>query len=372
MKRLVYSPKVSAYVETDFGSFDISDYITAGGVQRKLDQVSTAQLTLRNPSRKWTDHSYKDLITGDEVVGPVFHPMDPITIVLTRLQNRPVQVFTGYLDKTPYLQLIPNTVTLQASCTLKRLMYTFFDPGLPFFNEFLAQYGWQTVDGIGMVKPNAGGVTAKTKGDRLNDSGFGQILYAVLNQIGNWDDSTIFIENLPDDLIQLCVNLFTKAQKQSKEADNELTGLLHQIIGTATLGSGDVTVSSGGSTTTSPVNGSVTGTNMTPSHAQFVTLLAGYVGLSLKVIGAWVAYENGPDDNPLNIGPGNSYGSIQAGAKATSDLLHTSAYSGIMATVGKSDQDQCAAIAASSWCPGCAGYEAALLSLLNDIKVVSK
>jgi hypothetical protein len=33
-------------------------------------------------------------------------------------------------------------VTLTASCTLKRLLYTFFDPALPYMVKFLQDYGW--------------------------------------------------------------------------------------------------------------------------------------------------------------------------------------------------------------------------------------
>lgn len=106
---------------------------------------------------------------------------------------------------------------------------------------------------------------------------------------------------------------------------------------------------------------------LTAAKLQFSILLAGATGLSAKVIAAWAIYENGPDDNPLNIGPGNHYGSLLGGVKATSDLLHTSLYKGIMDTAGKSDQEQIAAIAASSWCPGCAGYEQDLTNVYNGI-----
>lgn len=368
MKRLVYTPKVNAYVKTDYGIFDISEYITEGDLQRKLDQVSSAKITLRNPDKKWTKHHYVNPVTKEEEVGPIFHPMDPITIIMTRLNNRPIQVFTGYLDSTPYFHLFPGTVTLQASCTLKRLLHTYFDPGLPFFEEFLVANGWQVTEGVGITHPSADGSTAFDKG-AVKDSGFGELLLAVLKQIGGWNEDTIYIEKIPNGLIELVSNLFEPASKAAAASNEELTDLLHKLIGTASLGSGGGIPASNDEF--SPVSGSVTGTNMTPAHAEFVSLLAGYVGLSLKVIGAWVAYENGPDDNPLNIGPGHSYGTVKAGAKATADLLKTSSYyQGIMASVGKSDQDQVAAISASPWCPDCPGYEEALLSLLSDIKVV--
>lgn len=238
MKRLVYTPTVNVFVKTDYGIIDVSPFITAGGVQRKLDQVSSAQITLRNPNKKWTNHSYLDSITGHQTIGPVFHPMDPIVIFMTRLRNAPIQVFTGYLDTTPYLQLFPATVTLQASCTLKRLQYTYFDPGLPFFEEFLTQHGWQVAQGKGIVNPNAEDGTAFQKG-QLKDSGFGQLLFSVLEEVGGWDDSTIYIEKLPTGLIELVAKLFNQSSTEAKESNQEMIDLLHRIIGTASLGTGN-------------------------------------------------------------------------------------------------------------------------------------
>src|SRR4051812_27378754 len=128
MQRLVYSPKVFAFVRNDQYPFglDISDYVVRGEVHRRINAVSSATLELRNPNQLWT-------LPG----APMFHPMDPITIFLSRLRGRPIQVFTGYLDTTPYIQLYPGTVTLEASCTLKRVQYTFWDPALPYSIDFM-------------------------------------------------------------------------------------------------------------------------------------------------------------------------------------------------------------------------------------------
>jgi hypothetical protein len=237
VKRLVYSPKVEAYVKTDYGVIDISPYITAGGVQRKLDQISSAQFSLRNPDKMWTERHYVDSVTKEHMVGPVFHPMDPIVVVLTRIADRPVQVFTGFLDQTPFVQLFPGVVQLQASCTLKKLMYSYFDPGLPFFNEFLSQYGWRTIEGLGIVNPGGEGKLAKETGV-LSDSGFGDLLYGVVNKIGGWPDETIYIEELPKDLIELVTRLFTAGTEEAEEANKEMIELLHEIVGTSSLGGG--------------------------------------------------------------------------------------------------------------------------------------
>lgn len=369
MKRLVYSPKIEAWVNTDYGVIALEPYITAGNVNRKLDQVSTAELTLRNPNKVWTNHHYKDSITGENLVGPIFHPMDPITIKLTRLQGHPIQVFTGFLDESPYLQMFPGTVTLKASCTLKKFLYTYFDAGLPFFEEFLAAHGWQVQEGIGIVNPKAEEKTAKTKGE-LTDTGFGELLLAVVNEIGRFPKKSIFIEELPDDLIKLVTHLFEEQVSESEEANKQFYHLFHQIIGTAALGEGTL----GGSNEekmggTHPVDGTLQG--VSPDYAEFCYLVAKGTGLSLRVLGAWCLAEGGPPYNPLNIGPGNTYSGVKGGANATISTLHGSLYKGVLASVNGTDQEQIKAIVASPWCPECAGYEELLLGTYERVSVKS-
>lgn len=90
---------------------------------------------------------------------------------------------------------------------------------------------------------------------------------------------------------------------------------------------------------------------------RFSLLVAGATGLSPAVVAAWTLAEGGPSYNPLNIGPGYTYPSLEAGAKATADLINSAQYKGIQAAAGGSDQQQINAIVASTWCPGCAGYQ---------------
>ena len=369
MKRLVYSPKVEAWIKTDNGIVDISSFITAGEVTRKLDQVSTAELTIRNPGKVWTDHHYRNKESGEALIGPIFHPMDPIVVHLTRLQNRPVEVFTGFLDKTPYVQLFPGTVTLKASCTLKKLLYTFFDPGLPFFHEFLTQHGWQVIEGFGVVAPNAEKEKARRKGE-LTDAGFGQLLLAVMTEIARWPKDSIYIEEIPADLMELVENLFAKSAKEGEEANKEFIHLLHQIIGTATLGEGTLGPPGVGTEGANfPIEGELQG--ISKAYAEFCYLVAKGTGLSLRVLGAWCLAEGGPDYNPLNIGPGNVYGSVKGGAHATIETLRGSLYKGVLASVNGSDQEQIKAIAESPWCPAsaCPGYEELILGTYSRVSV---
>lgn len=259
MKRLTYSPRTEVYVKADSGIHDISPYITEVDIDRKVNQVSSARVVFRNPSMMFTEHKYTDPITNKEVVGPLFHPMDPITITLTRIKNRPIQVFTGYCDKTPYLQLFPGPCVIEASCTLKRLQYTYWDPGLPFVWEFMGLHGWQPSP-TGIEKANAESVGLRT-GNNVNpenplqDSGFGELLLGVLTEIGGWNKNNIFIEPLPSDIVDLVTGLFEMFKQDSEQATQELQDLLHKIIGTSTLGGGDPGgsgVAGGGSATDLP------------------------------------------------------------------------------------------------------------------------
>lgn len=368
MKRLVYAPKVYAYVKADTGIYDITEYITAGGVERKLDQVSAARLTIRNPYKKWTDRNTEDPVSGEQIVEPIFHPMDPITIVMERLQDKPVQVFTGYLDKTPYIVLRPSTIELRASCTLKKLQYTYFDAGLPFFDEFLAQQGWNMVEGVGAVnleEPAQGEKAVNRK--NLTDSGFGSLLLATLEDIGGWPSETIYIEQIPNDLIDLVTELFEQVAGESEEANQRLIHLLHKIIGTASLGGGELSPGTGkGEEEGSGPVGSSEGTLVGPfvqMQREFAESLAEITGLSLRVVGAWClaeesggaaqGYEAENYNNWLNMGPFEqdpSFSNPQKAAKHTANNIEGGIYDGtIVASIGKSDQEQLQAIVASPW-----------------------
>src|SRR5438105_932356 len=95
IQRLVYPPKVWVFVKTENGDvLDLTDYVIRGEVKRVISAASSATITLRNPNHLFTTHGKKHAI---------LHPMDPITIYMQRFNGHHVQVFTGYLDTTPYL-----------------------------------------------------------------------------------------------------------------------------------------------------------------------------------------------------------------------------------------------------------------------------
>lgn len=245
MKRLVYSPKTEVYVKADSGVYDLSSYITSCTVNRKVNQVSQATVTFRNPQFIWTNSKSYDPTTKTATTGPIFHPMDPIVIVMTRIKDKPIQVFTGFCDTTPYLQLYPGLCTIQASCTLKRLRYTYFDPALQSVWDFLGDRGW-IVDQNGNIANPAEEAKDPPKGKRANpdgsvrqtDGSIGGLLYDFLREIGGWSDDTIYIENLPTNIVDTVENLYAQINDSSKASQEELHYFLEKTIGTTELGSG--------------------------------------------------------------------------------------------------------------------------------------
>jgi hypothetical protein len=224
MRRLTYSPKVNAYIRPSnsaLGIIDVSPYIVRGNVHRKTDQVSEATIEMRNPFKQFT-------VPGR----PMFHPMDPVTIYLTRLRGHPIQVFTGYLDETPYLQLFPDTITLSASCTLKRLLYTYWDPGLPHVTEFMARYGWEVNRGTGQLfNPDIESVFLDdAKNVQLQDGSIGNLLFATLKHVGSWDSNTIFIEKLPDGIVESVSRVYNDIDNDNQSIRDSLKTFLHKAI----------------------------------------------------------------------------------------------------------------------------------------------
>jgi murein DD-endopeptidase MepM/ murein hydrolase activator NlpD len=242
VQRLVYSPKAFVYVKNRNGQIlDLSRYVVSGSVNRRINQVSSATVQLRNPNMIWT-------VKGRDN-HQAFLPMDPITIYLMRVKGRPVRVFTGFLDTIPFYEMYPGTITLNASCTLKKLLYTFFDPALPYTRDFLTEYGWYPDANGSLKNPDALAQVLKTDKDdprtKLTDGSIGNLLYATLKHIGGWKSHDIFIEQLPMGIVQRMQDLYKKFDESNKLAKDEWEKLMHDIIGSAAFGGAGGSASGG-------------------------------------------------------------------------------------------------------------------------------
>ena len=62
--------------------------------------------------------------------------MDPVTVLMNRDGRRATagafgfeyRVFTGFLTSVPVMDLWPAVCSIQAECTLKRILHTYWDP----------------------------------------------------------------------------------------------------------------------------------------------------------------------------------------------------------------------------------------------------
>ena len=139
MRRLIYAPRAYVFIRSENMNgriYDVSGDLVSGTITRNVNDLSKAEITLRNRFFKW--------ITDPKSKRQLFLPMDLITIWLQRVAGKPIQVFTGYLDSVPYYQMYPGNCIIRASCTLKKLAYSWFDPGLNFFHNWVRNIqGWQ-------------------------------------------------------------------------------------------------------------------------------------------------------------------------------------------------------------------------------------
>lgn len=95
--------------------------------------------------------------------------------------------------------------------------------------------------------------------------------------------------------------------------------------------------------------------DLSPDQARYVDAVAAATGLSRQVVVAWVGSESGwgttkANHNYLNVGPGETYTSVEQAAARAASLVRTSNnYAGIRAAVPVGGTAQVQAIGASPW-----------------------
>lgn len=184
----VYAPNVQIQIMSDlFGTpYDVSTDVIRGQVVRKENSASSLFFTLGNKELRYTTYSR-------------FARMDRVTVQLTR--TAPVQVFSGYLDTIPWEQAYPGEVNFRATCTLKRLLHTWWNPALQQSITFFQQMAIGTSTGA-------------------YDSGIGQVLYNILTQVGNWIPTMVHIESYPQALLTFLSNYFVENNLASANMAN--------------------------------------------------------------------------------------------------------------------------------------------------------
>ena len=201
MQTLVYSPDVRVWIARGGKQYDVSEDIVGGSILRKEDSASSLVIRLANK-----DNRYNGL----------FHRMDRITCFLKRVKW--IQVFSGYLDSVPLYHVKPGVATLRATCTIKRIMHTWWDPGLEESQALLASQ-W---DISNQDSPDGQGSA---------DSGIGGLLARVLIEVGGWDPKNLHIQEIPTSFADFLSSALGKMSENNKKAADQFRRLL--------LGAGD-------------------------------------------------------------------------------------------------------------------------------------
>lgn len=223
MRRFVYAPDVEAYVQTNKGVLDLSEDIITGSVTLRINGSSEFSITLQNPHRKYLDTSLS--------------PMDPIIIYLTRVKR--MLVFSGYVDTAPIDQIYPEPVTITGSDTLKRLKYTYWNPQLPYVEQFLSKLGW-------VLDPQTGNIldmTGKSVYNMDAQGSLGNMLQHILHNVGGWDigvdkkghrknskKNSVQIMKLPKEFITVTQKILTAQRAGQEEYEAKVVNYLNNLL----------------------------------------------------------------------------------------------------------------------------------------------
>ena len=171
IQTLCYSPQVRIKIATRDGkNYDLSADVVSGSIERLVNSASTFTATLNNRGGKYTGKLSR---------------MDRVTIFLKKTVW--LQVFTGYLTQVPAMEMHAKTCTIRGQCTIKKLLHTYWDPGLSNSSQLLVQQN--------LGQP---------------DAGIGDTLIQILTQVGGWDASRIHIQQLPKTFLDFAKDYATQ------------------------------------------------------------------------------------------------------------------------------------------------------------------
>ena len=173
MRTLVYSPEVRIIIARGAKQYDVSNDVVAFSIRRVENGVSSAAFRLSNKSLPNQPDKLRYSL--------LFERMDRVLIYLKRSEW--VMAFSGYLDRVPFVQLYPGTVEFKASCTLKRLQHTWWDPGLPSAMDIFNQ--------------PARAQEEEANGETSMDRGLGSLLRRLLVKVGGWNPEHVHIQRFP-------------------------------------------------------------------------------------------------------------------------------------------------------------------------------
>jgi len=212
-KTLVYSPEIQILIARGNKQYDVTNDVVAFSIRRVENGVSSAVFRLSNKAVPGNPKKMR--------YNQLFERMDRVFIKLKRVEWVPV--FSGYLDSVPHVQLYPGTVNFRASCTLKRLLHTWWDPGLPAASNIFDQAGTSARE--------------LENGEQQLDSGLGSLLRRLLVEVGGWNPQNIHIQRFPIGYYDFMVAELNKLGQSTEIAAENFRELL--------LGEGDTSLGVG-------------------------------------------------------------------------------------------------------------------------------
>jgi hypothetical protein len=196
----LYAPGVKVYIDTqDHGVIDISEDLVDGTLARRSDGVSTFNFDLQNARRKYDG---------------IFAPNDRIVVMMKRISW--LRVFTGYLNQVPLITAWPQTVSMAASCSLKRLQYWYWDPGTAAAQNLVAQ--------------------ALTAMKGADDGGVSNAVLSILNSVVGWPASNVHIAGIPQNWFTFAYKIAKNVQAEAAEADALAQQFYAQLGASGTVG----------------------------------------------------------------------------------------------------------------------------------------
>jgi cell wall-associated NlpC family hydrolase len=194
MSVFLYSPGIKVYISTqDNGIIDLSEDLVSGTLVRRSSGVSTFSFMLQNVRRKYDG---------------IFAPNDRIIVMMKRLSW--MRVLTGYINRVPLVTAWPQTVNITASCSLKRLQYWFWDPGLASTQTLVAN--------------------AMTAAQQSDDGGVANAVLTILNNVVGWPPEKVHIAGIPQEWFKFAYKIAKNVEAEAAEAD-QLAQQFYAILG---------------------------------------------------------------------------------------------------------------------------------------------
>lgn len=210
---LIYSPGVEILIDSAIaGPVDVSEDASTGNLTLRENGSHSLQITLENANRKYDG---------------LFVPNDRVVVKMKRF--RWLQVFSGYLDSTPYFSTYPGQVQLTAQCTLKVLRYWPWDRGSAQAQALLSEV--RDVD--------------------AQDGGMSEIVHRLLTEVVGWEPERIHTGRVPTQWFEKFEKIYDRLNDDYTKLTDPLLGI-NPIIAGKPVGGFSMLAAAGGTTPSGP------------------------------------------------------------------------------------------------------------------------